>query len=488
MALKPMSEERKAVLKRVALDPGGSWRTIAQNYTAETGHQMVKQTAHSMCEKYGFPRTSPAQTARKKSQAAPNRTNVGDSILQSNVVSEDSFCIEDNGKTVTFLAKGARFSSFDDLLDYGKKLDGRDWGDWTVSGKKMNSWDVTMKIPEETGEFTEKGFPIMCLKPQVHTNYQIAVTLRPQSFEEGIQRQVTEAIRDSRYKHIKAPNVHIGKDDNEILLVVGITDHHFGLYCWAAETGLNYDLKIARKLYVDAFKQLLDRAMMWGKVVKVWFPIGSDLFHINDPSNMTPGHGHVLDVDSRLKKVAVTAKLALAESIAYAAGLVPDVEGFWVPGNHDPESSMWMSMILEEKFADNERVTIDTSPKKRKFLKFGKCALMFTHGDKENARDYPALFLGERLDIAGSCEHFEVLQGHKHKEEVRVWTAESSHGIVTARTLPSLISRDAWHYEKGYIGTPRSAMGLVYDAKHGYRGSYPAFADHLIDHEQMIAE
>ena len=47
MGYPPLSDERKAVLKRVAKTPGGSWRTIADNYSRETGQAMKKQTATS---------------------------------------------------------------------------------------------------------------------------------------------------------------------------------------------------------------------------------------------------------------------------------------------------------------------------------------------------------------------------------------------------------------------------------------------------------
>ena len=480
----PMPEDRKEVLRRVAKSPGGSWSEIGRLYEAETGHPMKKQTAHRLCERYGIKRTPPVMKTVKN----PPPVNRGDTPTRETLVSKDEFEIDDRGTTVTFLAKGSRFKSFNELLEYGKALDDRDWGKWKVDRKKMNSWDVTMKLPSPTGEYhPETGAELTRLEAQTFTNYQIAITLAHKKMKEMAYEEFIAMLGSSRYKDIPHPKV-IRTGKNKILLVVGITDHHFGLYCWAAETGLNYDLKIARMLYVDAFRQLLDTAMLWGDVVEVWFPIGSDLFHINNPDNMTPSHGHVLDVDSRLAKVVATCKMALTEAIAYAASKVPSVKGFWVPGNHDPETSYFMSLILEEKFAEVKNVHIDTSPKGRSFLKFGKQALMFTHGDKESPRDYPAVFMGEQPKLVGSCEFFEVLTGHRHKEEVRVWTDTSTHGMVTARTLPSLISRDKYHYERGYIGTPRAAMGLIYDAEYGYRGSYPAFADHLIDHKLLTAE
>jgi|GEM_PF-2472327 len=485
MGYPPLSDERKAVLKRVAKTPGGSWRTIADNYSRETGHAMKKQTAHKLCERYGYPRTPPPKVLRK----SPPPVNRGDSVTQDDVVSKNEFTIEETESKVTFLAKGNRFKDFDALLAYGKSLDDRDWGLWKIGQKKMNSWDTTMKLPVEIeGEFhPETGVPLMRLEAKTFTNYQVALSLIPKKMKEMAYEEFVRIMDVTPIGKIAPPKV-VRTGRNKILLVVGITDHHFGLYCWAAETGLNYDLSIARMLYVDAFKQLIDTAMMWGDVVEVWFPIGSDLFHINNPDNMTPSHGHVLDVDSRLAKVVGTCKVALTEAIAYAAKKVPLVKGFWVPGNHDPETSFFMSLILEEKFSEVDHVHIDTSPKGRSFTKFGKQALMFTHGDKESPRDYPGVFMAEVPELVGSCKYFEVLTGHKHKEEIRVWTDTSTHGMVVARTLPSLISRDKYHYERGYIGTPRSAMGLVYDAEYGYRGSWPAFADHLIDPKLLTAE
>ena len=138
-----------------------------------------------------------------------------------------------------------------------------------------------------------------------------------------------------------------------------------------------------------------------------------------------------------------------------------------VPGNHDWERMFMLGEMLEGWFHNNQNVTIDNSYTPRKYFKYGKCLIGFTHGNNEKAQDLPLIMAQEQSKLWQETKYREFHLGHlHHKREIKYKSTQEYKGIVI-RYLRSLCGNDTWHHIKGYVGGIQSAESFVWNKKEG---------------------
>lgn len=245
--------------------------------------------------------------------------------------------------------------------------------------------------------------------------------------------------------------------NNEHALEVNIPDLHLGKLAWEPETrGANYDLKVAATLYKQALAALIQRTSAFA-FSQIILPVGNDLLHSDTKAGMTY-RGTPLDSDSRFYKMFSTARELTTYAIEALRQIAP-VQVVMVSGNHDTMSVWHLGDSLSTLYGNTDDVTIDNRPTLRKYVGFGKVALMFTHGDKKI--DYPLLFATEQPKLFGNAKFREVRLGHLHQTRL-----VEKHG-VRVRISPALCSADAWHSEHGYVGNVRGAEAYVWHKTSG---------------------
>ncbi len=177
-------------------------------------------------------------------------------------------------------------------------------------------------------------------------------------------------------KHLNPKEPSVAKYAYEI----AIPDIHFGKMSWAAESGEDYDLRIAEDRYTTAVEELIDLINL-DQVEKFILPIGNDMINIDSRHNQTYA-GTPQDSDSRYFKIVQTVKRVLIKTINSLSILAP-VDIIVVSGNHDPESMFMIGEILDAFYHNNKNVTVDNSPKQRKYYKYGLNSFQYTHGNEE---------------------------------------------------------------------------------------------------------
>ena len=343
---------------------------------------------------------------------------------------------------------------------------------WKVDRYTIGSWQVTLKLKEPTGRKDGKGHEIYVNKPKTVTMYKIQVWLVKLHNMEWV-----EAIRiliDDIPK-LKTPKKNYDLNGN-YLLEVALMDVHFGMLAWDKEVGHDYDVDIAEDLFLHAVQDLLSKSVGY-KPSKILFPFGNDFLHIDDPTNQTPMNRNLLDADSRLIKIYQKAKKSVIKAINYCREVAP-VHVTWVPGNHDPNVSYYMCDVLSEVFANDEDVTVDKSPKWRKYYPFGKCLIAYTHGVEEPLRDLPSIVATEEPVLWGNSKYREIHIGHKHKKMQMHWVNVDTMPGTVIRMIPSIAGTDQWHYKKGYIKSYHAAEAYVWDANHGVIGQFTSYVDY----------
>lgn len=343
-----------------------------------------------------------------------------------------------------------------------------DMTQWKVDRYQIGSWQVTLKLKDESG----KDYP------KTVTMYKIQVWLRKLHNMEWV-----ESIRSLIHEipKLKTPKKDF-KLDGQYLLEISLADTHFGLLAWGKESGYDYDIDIAEELYLYAVQDLLSKASGY-KPSRILISLGNDLFHINDHTNQTPTSHNVLDVDSRLIKIYQKAKIAVIKAIEYSRRIAP-VDIIWVPGNHDPFLSYYLTDCISHIFSDDENVNVDVSPRTRKYYKWFNNLIVFTHGVDEPMRDLPSIIATEEPQLWSESLYRECHIGHKHKKTQFTWNnVDTKHGIVV-KMIPSIAANDAWHTKKGYVKNYHAAQSFIYD-KNALIAEFTSYVDPIYRQQKL---
>ncbi len=234
-------------------------------------------------------------------------------------------------------------------------------------------------------------------------------------------------------------------------------DPHFGQYSWAQEAGEDFDLRIAERLTLGAVDNLVARAPQAGTAIIL--PLG-DALHANDQRNVTPGHGHQLDVDSRYSRVllviiAAYRRVVLRALEKHRRGIVRCVRG-----NHDPQAIWALTVALAAYFHDEPRVTVDLSPADHWFYRFGSVLIGATHGDKTKHETLGQVMATDRPQDWGATKHRYWYTGHVHHQTVKEFPG------VVCESFRTLAAKDAYAASHGYRAG-RDMLCIVHHREHG---------------------
>jgi hypothetical protein len=273
---------------------------------------------------------------------------------------------------------------------------------------------------------------------------------------EQINRTVIEALAsevEGLSPLVTAPE-HIHED---LLAVYPFGDPHFGLYVWGKECGEDFDLKIAKRVTLGAVDRLVEAAPPAKTAVMLLL---GDVFHMNDQTNTTPGHKHQLDADSRFFNVievgVETFRHAALRMLQKHEHVVVKV----IPGNHDPQAHIALVIGLAGYFNNEPRITVDKSPGKHWFLRFGSVLLGSTHGDTVKPEQLLGVMACDRAEDWGQTKHRYWMCGHVHHSSVKEYPG------VTVETFRTLAAKDAYAAGHGYRAG-RDMRCIVMHREHG---------------------
>ena len=320
---------------------------------------------------------------------------------------------------------------------------------WEVDRHVVNSWEVTMG-----------GEP-----PETYTNWQVKLWLK------RIVPNILEVRKSDLIEEMGGyaplytyPSIKTLSD--RFMYEIDLFDIHYGKKAWEKETGENFDCDIAKERSLHAVAYHLNQ--LKGETPElIILPIGNDFLHIDTPEGTTT-RGTSQDSDDRLTMLFRNGVHLLVEMIEMCASVAP-TEVLVVPGNHDMISTINVATALEGWFYHNDRVTIDDSPKERKYKSYGSNLIGFVHGSREDPPpDKLPLIMAEEMKKAWSTAKFkEWHTGHTHKKKELKYLSADSFGGVTFEVIPSITGTDKWHYQKGFIGTLKRSVAQTWDYERG---------------------
>lgn len=327
-----------------------------------------------------------------------------------------------------------------------------------ISCKVINgSFDVTMKMINST--LAESGEVIKTSTPLTVTNrkYSITLTVKPLSnnltFPQIIQAfEVLTPVKLNEYTYKSIPST-VG-----LLLELPIMDFHLGKLAWSGETGNDYDLKVAEKLWYKTIVSLIWKALKYDTIEKIIFPVGQDYFHFDTPKTTTTA-GTPLDSDTRWEKMYDKGIELLVWTVEQLRKIAP-VEIMWVPGNHDRVLSYTATVGLAQRYSKTDSVTVNLSATPRKYILFGKNLIGYSHGENEGKR-IDGLMQVEAPEYWAKSIFREFHMGHLHSELSR-----TTNGIIFRR-ISSITALDSWHVDGGFIGATRQAQAFIWNKETG---------------------
>lgn len=304
------------------------------------------------------------------------------------------------------------------------------------------------------------GFHVKGVSTQIDANGNVmSQWIKTRTDEEHKLAMLADALRGiaDAWPNIAAPVEQPADLDDDLLCVYGIGDPHFGMHAWGEETGRDFDLKIAERNLCSAVDNLVAVAprARHALIVEV-----GDFFHADNSSNQTLRSHHALDVDTRWAKVIQVGIRAMRRCIDRALEKHELVTVICEQGNHDDHSAIMLAMCLAQFYEREPRVTIDTSPAKFHWFRFGKVMLGVTHGDSIKPKDMPSVMATDQAKNWGETQYRHFYTGHVHHESLKEFPG------CTVETLRTLAATDAWHASKGY----RSGRDMKCDVWHRERG------------------
>jgi len=275
---------------------------------------------------------------------------------------------------------------------------------------------------------------------------------RVQALLDAVEKAATAL---PKFKPTKPP----ANPDENLASLLTITDFHLGMKAWRVSDGDDWDVKIARDVFLNAVNDMISASPRSG--TGILNQLG-DFLHWDGLVQVTPTSGHHLTGDDRYSKLVELAISVMTEAVQLMLKKFGKVIVVQAEGNHDLASSVWMRKFIKHRFEDEPRVEVIDNEFPYYAYKHGKIMLGFHHGHKMRMAQLQKLFASEPRfrKIWGECEHAYIHCGHLHHERVL------DDAGATIEQHPTLAARDNYASSHGYV-SQRGAKVITYDKADG---------------------
>lgn len=392
-------------------------------------------------------RNDPSLSARKLSSLfGLHHSTISDMFkVSESSAPKSTESIEVDGDNLTIVMPKTTIHTLEELIEHCKI----DLGVWEVDRFVANKWEMGAKDAE--GDI------------QVTPLFQIKAFLKRRKDIVATKNEIADLKKFAADQASKPLSTYVHREKGGLMLEVNIPDLHVGKLAWGEETGYgNYDVKIAVKIFERALDTLIERTKAHS-FDQVLFVVGNDLLNSDDVEGRTTAGTHVT-TDGRYQKTFAEVRSMKIRAIEKLRAVAP-VRVVMVGGNHDWLSCWHLGDSLECYFHNYDDVTVDNSPKFRKYHQFGKVLLMMCHGHKGKRAEYGFLMATEEPKMFGNTKFREAHTGHLHGDKVN-----EKYG-VKVRILSALCAADDWHSQNAYVGNLRSAEAFIWSAEEGLIGT-----------------
>lgn len=238
------------------------------------------------------------------------------------------------------------------------------------------------------------------------------------------------------------------------------TDFHLGMLAQEEEGGADWDIKIATATLSDSFAAMIEQSP---KAHTAVINIQGDFLHTDGLTPVTPGHGHVLDADSRYSKMVAVGIRSIRALVGKALERHQHVHLIICEGNHDESGAIWLRLMFAALYEGEPRVSVNASDLPFYTFGWGETFLGFHHGHKVKNEQLPLLFAAQFRKLWGETTKAYIHCGHRHHCD------EKEYNGATVVQHPTLAARDAYAARGGWIAE-RAAQSITYSKRFGQVG------------------
>lgn len=242
-------------------------------------------------------------------------------------------------------------------------------------------------------------------------------------------------------------------------LVINKQDQHINKYDILGSNSIG---KRFNSIY-DRTKKILTQSVTSNRLDKIYYIIGSDQF--NSEWTGTTTRGTKMENLSTYHQTFESICNHEINMINLLLVHSNDVEILYVSGNHDEYAGWHLITWLKAYYHGAHDVKFDTSPRYRKYARYGKNALMFNHGDAIKPPKLANMFPIEFKDEWSNCDNYYIFTGDKHHE-----ITMDFNGIMFFQ-LPALSkARSSWDDKQGHTCTKAELVAFLIDETDGVTG------------------
>jgi len=268
-------------------------------------------------------------------------------------------------------------------------------------------------------------------------------------------RIATESFVNDNVPSITPTNPGPLDYDTDIIPWIQIGDAHLGMLAHAAETGQNFDLKIAKEELSAAFSILIDELPNTERLV---INDLGDFTHYENMSGTTEASGHALDYDGRFPKMIKVYSGLMRWMVEKALTKAKFVDVLINRGNHSETNDIWMAEMIRQAFEHTGRVHVIDNSTVFMGYRMGKTLVMTHHGHKCPPARLIGVMITDFREDFGETEFHYIDMGHiHHKMQVK------EHPSITVESWNNLAPLDKWAHDGGYRS--RQCMSTVLRSK-----------------------
>lgn len=299
--------------------------------------------------------------------------------------------------------------------------------------------------------------------------HQIKITFSRRDFN---SEQLFDSLFSRYEKYVPPVFKREYEKTEKQIAILNLYDAHLDKTSIKSRCGEESSLENNIAIYNEAVDKLLNKIDS-EKVERIIFPIGNDLFHVNNTGRLgTTKKGTILEyycdpVESyeRICEVVID---NIHKVLSVAPVYIP-----FIKGNHDEDNVAYLSFLIYKLFEKDKNVEIDKSKLQRKYYCYGDNLFGFAHGDKEKSKiNLLPLIMAQESKDWSSTRYRKIFCGDLHHTNEYKFLKSKDMPGVEVEFLRSIGTSDEWHVDNGYLGIPKTASAEIWAKKGGRTGKF----------------
>lgn len=324
------------------------------------------------------------------------------------------------------------------------KLFGYD-DNWEIVSWTFGKWETAIKDEGLQEQYTFRAK----IKPKTKS-------ITKEDNEEIVKRIVEniKPIKNTKAKEIKGIN-------QDKMMMLTIADLHLGRYCNRRDTGIDYNIEIAKQY----FNHIINELIKWQNILHagtLLYTIGNDFFNYDNVNGTTSKGTPLMSSCSYREMYEEGLNLQIQalykiKSLCHFTKIAVQM----VQGNHDEMLDYTMYLTLKKLFELDDTFEFSDDYKPIQKYEFGNNLIVQQHGDIN-----PKQLVGRMPVICGrewsNHDYRYLITNHRHSGK-----KEEDINSIKWVQQNTIIPTDTYEYKLGFIGEVPDQTMYVFDKETG---------------------